>query len=109
MTDPAPPSHALPDHAPSASVTLDVGDGRGALIIYPAERFRGREIEISPSAEAGHRVHTGVHERGSHAGRTLTAIFGSLPAGLYLIWEDAARAIAEVRVPDGAAAEIDLS
>ena len=27
---------------------LDIGDGRGALVIYPGERYRRREIEISP-------------------------------------------------------------
>ena len=33
--------------ASSASVALDIGGGRGALIIYPSERYRGLEIEIS--------------------------------------------------------------
>ena len=41
--------HAVEDlgsrHASSASVALDIGEGRGALIIYPSERYRGTEIE----------------------------------------------------------------
>ena len=53
-----------------------------------SERFRGREIEISRVDVTDRRVHTGVHERGSDAGSRLTAIFGSLPAGRYVIWED---------------------
>ena len=30
--------------AASASVAIDVGPGVGALVIYPGERFREREI-----------------------------------------------------------------
>src|SRR5579863_10254056 len=72
--------------ASSGSVALDLGGGRGALIIYPSERYRGLEIEISAVDGDGHRVHTGVHERRSNVGSRLTAIFGSLPAGEYVIW-----------------------
>jgi hypothetical protein len=95
--------------AASASVALDIGNGRGALVIYPDERFRGREIEISRADGDGARVHTGVHVRGSRSGSRLTAVFGSLPAGEYVIWEDASRPAGSVRVPDGAVAEIVLS
>jgi hypothetical protein len=95
--------------ASSASVTLDIGGGRGALIIYPSERYRGLEIEISAADGDGHRVHTGVHERSSDAGSTLTAIFGSLPAGQYVVWEDDATGGETVTVPDGAVAEVHLA
>ncbi|HXR13276.1 MAG TPA: hypothetical protein VN740_01370 [Solirubrobacteraceae bacterium] len=111
-------SHGGPAHshevgigtpASSASVALDIGGGRGALIIYPSERYRGLEIEISPADGSGHRVHTGVHERSSDAGSTLTAIFGSLPAGRYIVWCDEATAGETVTVPDGAIAEVNLA
>src|ERR1700689_5167360 len=92
--------------ASSASVALDIGGGRGALIIYPSERYRGLEIEISVADGDGHRVHTGVHERSSDAASTLTAIFGSLPAGRYVIWEDEVTRGETVTVPDGAIAEV---
>jgi hypothetical protein len=95
--------------ASSASVALDIGGGRGALIIYPSERYRGREIEISAVAGDGQRVHTGVHERGSEAGSTLTAIFGSLQSGQYIVWEDDATRGETVTVPDGAVAELHLA
>ena len=95
--------------ASSASVALDIGDGRGALIIYPSERYRGLEIEISAAGGDGPRVHTGVHERSSDGGSTLAAIFGSLPAGHYVIWEDAATKGETVTVPDGAIAELHLA
>jgi hypothetical protein len=110
--EPAMHSHEIGIGTPasSASVALDIGAGRGALVIYPSERYRGREIEISrPGADpAAHRPHTGVHERGAGGGSTLTAIFGSLPAGAYVIWADATTAGGHVTVPDGAVAEIDL-
>jgi hypothetical protein len=95
--------------ASSASVALDIGGGRGALIIYPGERYRGLEIEISPVDGDGHRVHTGVHERSSDAGSRLTAIFGSLPAGQWVLWADQATMGETVTVPDGAVAEVHLA
>jgi hypothetical protein len=96
--------------AACASVALDIGPGRGALVLYPSERFRGREIEISPVdvGAGGRRVHTGVHERRAAARSMLTAIFGSLPAGEYVVWQDAATAGPVVTVPDGAVAEVSL-
>jgi hypothetical protein len=99
---------ALAPAATCASVALDVGDGRGALVLYPGERFRGREIEISMVHGSGRRVHTGVHERATHAKSLLTAIFGSLPAGDYVVWEDAVTAGPVVSVPDGGVAEVTL-
>lgn len=95
--------------ASSASVAIDVGAGRGALVIYPGERFRGREIEISRAGGAGRRTHTGVHERTTEAGSTLTAIFGSLPAADYVVWEDETTAGETVTVPEGMVAELRLN
>jgi hypothetical protein len=95
--------------AASAGVALDIGAGQGALVIYPSERFRGREIEISRPHVDGHRVHTGVHERATETGSVLTAIFGSLPAAEYVIWTDDTTEGPLVTVPDGAVAELRLS
>jgi hypothetical protein len=94
--------------AACASVAIDIGPGSGALILYPGERFRGREIEISRLDGHGHRVHTGVHERTTDARSRLTAVFGSLPVGEYVVWEDAGAAGPVVTVPDGAVAEVAL-
>jgi hypothetical protein len=103
---------ALAPAATCASVALDIGDGRGALILYPSERFRGREIEISRADGTGplppRRVHTGVLERRADARSSLTAIFGSLPAGDYQVWEDRATPGPVVTVPEGAVAEVKL-
>jgi hypothetical protein len=94
--------------AACASVALDIGAGSGALILYPSERFRGREIEISRLGCDGHRVHTGVHERTTHARSRLTAVFGSLPVGDYVVWEDATTEGPVVTVPEGAVTEVTL-
>jgi hypothetical protein len=76
-------------HAAAASVALDIGAGRGALVIYPSDRFRDREIEISRvEGQEQRRVHTGVHERPTLSGTVLTAVFGSLEAGDYVVWFD---------------------
>ena len=97
-----------PSWQQSATVALDIGAQRGALVIYPADRYRGREIEISRD-ERGPRVHTGVHERMTASGPVLTAIFGSLPEGDYVIWSDAETAGPTVSVPEAAVAELRLS
>jgi hypothetical protein len=104
---PEPGHGGLEPAAACASVALDVGAGRGALVLYPGERFRGHEIEIS-SVGDGRRVHTGVHERGTRERSLLTAIFGSLPAGDYVVWEDVDTEGPTVTVPDGAVAEVTL-
>jgi hypothetical protein len=93
--------------ASCASVALDVGPGRGALVLYPAERFRGQEIEISRAGEE-RRVHTGVHERLAVSGARLTAIFGSLAAGEYVIWEDATTPAGTATVHERAVAEVQM-
>jgi hypothetical protein len=98
----------LPRAATSGSVAIDIGPGRGALVLYPSERFRGREIEISPVGRQGRRVHTGVHERTTQSRSLLTAIFGSLPVGEYVVWEDTATEGPVVTVAGGAVAEVRL-
>jgi hypothetical protein len=106
--------------AACASVALDIGAGCGALVLYPSERFRGREIEISRlgvdvgvdvgvgMGESARRVHTGVHERRAQERSLLTAVFGSLPAGEYLVWVDDTTPGPVVSVPAGAVAEVRL-
>jgi hypothetical protein len=105
----APREHGvLEPTAGCASVAIDVGAGSGALVLYPGERFRGREIEISRLDGRDHRVHTGVHERTTQERSRLTAIFGSLPVGDYVVWEDAGTAGPVVTVPNGAITEVTL-
>src|SRR5262249_11757577 len=105
----ADPHHGmLPPAASSGSVALDIGPGHGALVLYPAERFRGHEIEISKVDASGPRIHTGVHERTTADRWLLTAVFGSLPAGDYVVWNDATTEGPVVTVSAGAVAELVL-
>ena len=62
---------------------LDIGPGRGALIVYATESLLGEEIEIRPHGEDWAGAHTAVRAR--HVGdRVLHAgVFGSLAAGRY--------------------------
>ncbi|MGZ4165808.1 MAG: phospholipase [Solirubrobacteraceae bacterium] len=103
-----PPADLGAQHAPTASVALDIGAGHGALIIYPGERYRGAEIEISRVGGDGRRIHTGVHERATEAGSKLTAIFGSLAEGDWVVWGDAATARTTVSVSEGSVTELFL-
>ena len=98
----------LAPQASSASVALDIGAGRGALVIYPSERFHDREIEISRAGTGAARVHTGVHERPTAAGARLTAIFGSLAEGDYLVWAGEETIGATVTVCSGSVTECAL-
>lgn len=105
---------ASPESASGAgvgeSVALDIGEGFGALVMYPAERYRDREIEISPVDGHGHRVHTGVHQRATFSGTSqLTAVFGSLAVGEYVIWADGDTEGPTVSISAGTVAEVRLS
>jgi hypothetical protein len=88
----------------SASVLVEVGCGKGALVLYLGDSFRGREVEIS-RVGATQRVHTGVLDRRTAAGDVLAAVFGSLPADRYVIWADAETQAAAVVVADGGITE----
>jgi hypothetical protein len=103
------PADVTARQAQNGSVALDIGTGRGALVIYPDDRYRDREIEISRVDGDGSPVHTGVHERATQAGSTLAAIFGSLPEGDYVVWADAMTAGPTVMVSEGTVTELSLS
>jgi hypothetical protein len=94
--------------ASSSSVALDIGGGRGALVIYPASSYRGREIEISRTDGERRRVHTGVHDLPTHRGSVLTAVFGSLEAAEYVVWTDETTQGPLVTVSGGEITELSL-
>ena len=95
--------------AASASLALDVGAEAGALVIYPAERFRGREIEISRQHGHGHRVHTGVHQRTTQAGSVLTGGLRQPPGRRTSWWESDTQPASTVAVRAGVVTEMRLS
>jgi len=77
---------ALPETlAPSsgASVMLEVGPDRGALVLYAPSSLTGAEVEIRHPPVPWDGTHTAIRAR-HLAGRVLHAgVFGSLPAGTY--------------------------
>ncbi len=85
-------------------VLVEVGDGKGALVLLLDGSFAGREIEISPAGSA-RRVHTGVLPRHTPAGPVLAAVFGSLREGPYDVWDVADSRLAEVVVASGRVTE----
>jgi hypothetical protein len=87
-----------------ASVLVEVGGDKGALVLYLDDSFRGQEVEISRAGSA-HRVHTGVLERRTAAGAALAAVFGSLVAGSYAVWRDSTTPAATVVVTGGRVTE----
>lgn len=97
-------------HGPGDGVMLDLGPGRGALVLYLGERFRGTEIEISAAADHdGARVHTGVLDRQTGAGPVLAATFGSLAEGDYVVWLDASTPGPTVTVTGGSVTEFPIA
>jgi hypothetical protein len=94
--------------APSGqgTVMLDIGSGRGALIIHTAPRSHGLEIEVSPIGPARpKRTHAAVRARHVSSGITYCAVIDGLPAGEYVVWRDADTPAGRVTVGDGAVAE----
>ncbi|MEO8898206.1 MAG: phospholipase [Candidatus Dormibacter sp.] len=87
-----------------ASVLVEVGGDRGALVLYLDEGYRHHEVEISPVGSP-HRVHTGVRDRPTAVGTVLAAVFGSLAAGSYVVWRPVGTAAATVVVTAGRVTE----
>ena len=62
---------------------VDIGEDRGALVVYTTDALVGREIEIRPRGTVWTGTHTGVRDR-QVGGKVLHAgVFGSLAAGPY--------------------------
>ncbi len=72
------------EKAAGGPVVLDIGDDRGALIVYlPPERI-GSELHIRAAGERA-TTHTGVWERPLGTGRPVAAVFPSLALGRYTV------------------------
>ena len=83
---------------------VEIGAGRGALVLYaPADQL-GTELEIGSLRGPHVHVHTAVRERNLPGGSVCAALFGSLPVGRYRV-----RGTGQVvSVEDGAVAEVHL-
>lgn len=69
------------------SVVLDLGGGRGAVVLLVPEELDGQEIEITNSDQPGFRTHTAVRERQLPDGSVWAAVFPSLSGGSYTLWD----------------------
>jgi len=87
------------------SVMVDVGGDVGALVILTPPDLHGAEIELSPADSEEVRTHVAVRERLGPGATMHAAVFPSLAAGSYTIWDPASRPIAQVTVTGGQVAQ----
>ena len=86
---------------------LDIGQNVGALVVYTKKELLGKEIEVSIKGDDTRRIHTAIHERRTHNGRSIFAgIFLALPAGDHIVWVHPS---CEVTISGGNVAELDWS
>jgi hypothetical protein len=107
------PPEVEPAPSGEGTVVLDIGGGRGAVVLLTPASLEGCEIEIRPMGDSWAGVHTSVRPRDLRDGVCFAAVFGSLPVGEYELrvrgTESApvmsvavtGGAIAEGRWPDG--------
>jgi hypothetical protein len=74
---------------PSAdgTVMLDIGPGRGALVVQAPAVMAGAEIEIAGTDPGSPRTHMAIRERIGPGGSRYAAIFPSLPPGQYALFD----------------------
>ena len=111
MTDHAHPhTHApLPDPSRQGSVVLDIGADTGALVIHTGPDQDGREIEVSPVDDPGHRTHAAVRPRHLPDRTVYSVVITPLPAGRYTVWRDRNTVQSVVDVPGGGVSEFHWS
>jgi hypothetical protein len=68
------------------SVMIDIGPGRGALVLITDRDMEGAEIEIAPAHDPMARTHMAVRRRLGPAGTHYAAIYPSLAPGEYHLY-----------------------
>jgi len=96
------------EQAAGGPVVLDIGDDRGALIVYLDRHRIGTELHIRPDGEAA-TTHTGVWERHIGPRRPVAAVFPSLPIGTYAVVGDDGGAWTTVDIDSGSVTETTLT
>ena len=96
------------EQAAGGPVVLDIGDDRGALIVYLDRGRIGTELHLRRPGEVA-TTHTGVWERRVGAHRPVAAVFPSLAAGTYTIVGDGGDQWVTVDVGGGAVTETALA
>jgi len=99
------------ERAHGGPVVLDIGAGRGALVVTIDNGEVGSELFLRPADGTGPETHVAVWERPLPSGTVITAaVFGSLSQGTYSLSDRSGGVeIARVRVVDGEVAEHRLS
>ncbi len=62
---------------------LDIGDDRGALVVWVPPSLDGAELELRPLDGQWRGDHTAVRPRDLGVGRRFAGVFGTLVAGRY--------------------------
>lgn len=88
-------------------VMLDIGGNIGALIITTTPALVGAEIEVSPARTGATRTHVAVRERRGPSGSRYAAIYPTLPAGDYTIWDEHDQPADTVTITGGRVVELD--
>ena len=95
----------------AGAVVLDIGGGRGALVVHADAGAVGSEVEIRRVGEPWAGRHVAVRQRVVAGATFAAALFGPLPEAPYEVrWRDrrtAQRAVAVVR--SGAVSELALA
>ena len=90
-------------------VTVDIGNGAGALVLLLDDDWLEDEVHLRPLNGGGPSTHTGVWVRKVPSGDVVAAVFGSLPRGTYAVFDhDCSTVMVEIEVPDGRVVDIDL-
>jgi hypothetical protein len=96
------------EQAAGGPVVLDIGNERGALIVYLDRGRIGTELHLRRPGEVA-TTHTGVWERRLGGHRPVAAVFPSLAAGTYAIVGDDGGQWATVDIGGGAVTETALA
>ena len=80
-----PPEPSVWPASRPASVAVEIGPGRGALVLRTAPGWADREVELSRAEDPSWRTHVAVRERRLPGGSVYAALFGSLASGDYFV------------------------
>ena len=98
------------DYGPTAagSVVLDIGGDQGALILITPAELLGAEIDVNVVG-AAIKTHVAVRQRVTPRGVQYAAIYPSLAAGEYEVWNLEGSVADRVTVIGGCVAQLDWS
>lgn len=99
--------HTYADRPHPEYVVLDIGEGRGALILHTDAELHGVEVEISPAGADEDRQHKEILERSIDATPAFTGVFDNLAEGSYTLWIDDQAQARDVVVKGGEISELD--